>query len=203
LTSVKDYRDRYSCVRMERAAGILLLVLRTNEDTLRWAPIPPRELPEAFNDVTRDPDNGVIMLTGAESAFSQPQAEPHSWPSKTPSERNEMRMGLGTLDTEGPMIAAVNGHSLRAKRQKYACVAQCQKRSPGEVPGEFRGTRQKPIRRQHLADQREFERPPRVMRVCPRRETTERFFRDKGTNLRGASTQRIRNLPYRATWRSI
>jgi enoyl-CoA hydratase/carnithine racemase len=126
LTDFDTYCDRYSCVRMERSDGILQITLHSDGDTLQWGPVPSRELPEAFNDIARDTGNKVIILTGAGEGFSGPLASPRSWPSKTPSEwdqtiRNEMRMGLGMLDIEVPMIAAVNGPALRHSELALLC----------------------------------------------------------------------------------
>lgn len=126
MTQFKDYREHYSCVKMERQNGILELTLHTNGGSLQWGAVPSRELPEAFNDIARDPENKVIILTGTGPEFIGPKASPGSWPPKMPSEwdhtiRNEMKMGLGMLDIEVPMIAAVNGPALRHSELALLC----------------------------------------------------------------------------------
>jgi len=126
MTEFKDYCERYSCVKMRRQNGILELVLHTADGPLQWGPVPSGELPNAFNDIARDQENKVIILTGTGPEFIGPKATPGSWPRRTPSEwdvtiRNEMKMGLGMLDIEVPMIAAVNGPALRHSELALLC----------------------------------------------------------------------------------
>src|SRR5665213_1738394 len=126
MANLKDYKDRYSVVRFERSNGILIVTLHTDGASLQWGPTASRELPEAFNDIARDYDNKVVILTGAGADFSGPRAAPMSWPRRSASEwdvtiRNEMRMGLGLLDIEVPVIAAVNGPALRHSELPLLC----------------------------------------------------------------------------------
>src|SRR5665213_419328 len=126
MANLKDYKDRYSVVRFERSNGILIVTLHTDGASLQWGPTASRELPEAFNDIARDYDNKVVILTGAGADFSGPRAAPMSWPRRSASEwdvtiRNEMKMGLGMLDIEVPIIAAVNGPALRHSELALLC----------------------------------------------------------------------------------
>jgi enoyl-CoA hydratase/carnithine racemase len=126
VKNLKDYKDKYSVARFERSNGILTVTLHTDGDSLQWGPAASQELPEAFGDIARDQDNKVVILTGAGANFSGPRAAPTSWPRRTASEwdvtiRNEMRMGLGLLDIEVPVIAAVNGPALRHSELPLLC----------------------------------------------------------------------------------
>jgi enoyl-CoA hydratase/carnithine racemase len=126
MTEFSEYCDRYSCVKMQRREGILEIVLHSDGGTLQWGPAASRELPQAFNDIARDTENKVVILTGAGPEFIGPQASASSWARRTASEwdvtvRNEMKMGLGLLDIEVPMIAAVNGPALRHSELALLC----------------------------------------------------------------------------------
>lgn len=126
MTTFKDYCDRYACMKMSRNDGVLEITLHTDGGSLQWGPTPSNELPEAFGNIARDPENRVIILTGTGPEFIGPKASAKSWPAKMPSEwdrtiRNEMKMGLGMLDIEVPMIAAVNGPALRHSELALLC----------------------------------------------------------------------------------
>ena len=118
MTALEQYADKYETVRMERRDGILQLTVHTGGDTLQWGEISHRELPQAFHDVGSDPANQVIILTGAGTAFSGPQASPDArlrvatrrW-DRIYWEGKQLLHNL--LDIEVPMISAINGPALR------------------------------------------------------------------------------------------
>src|SRR5438874_1198113 len=69
---LSEYRDRYSHVRFDRDRdGVLEVVLHSEGDSLIWSMEVHNELPEVFDDISRDPDNRVVVLTGAGKAFCE------------------------------------------------------------------------------------------------------------------------------------
>jgi enoyl-CoA hydratase/carnithine racemase len=96
---------------------------------LRWGPRAHAELEQAFLDVGRDPENQVILLTGAGKEFSGPAVTPSAdravpklsaeqW-GKLGSESRRFTMNM--LNIEVPMIAAVNGPALRHPELPLMC----------------------------------------------------------------------------------
>jgi enoyl-CoA hydratase/carnithine racemase len=121
MSKLEDYATRYPSVRMERRNGILQATLHTNGDSLRWGLEVHAELPDAFADIGRDPDNRIVILTGTGHEFSGPAATPGSTLFvKRPSletmnrvhwEGRHMLMNL--LNIEVPVISVVNGPAWR------------------------------------------------------------------------------------------
>ena len=74
MTRFEDYAGKYQTVRMERTDGILQMTLHTNGGPFQWGAVPHQELPEAFADIGRDPENQIVIMTGTGDAFSGPQA---------------------------------------------------------------------------------------------------------------------------------
>src|SRR5262245_49507057 len=100
---------------MRRIEGTLELTLNTNGDSLAWAATTKTELTYMLADVGNDPDNRVIIVTGAGDSFIKP-----GFTEKTPSAFSPERWGrknhpegkkllANHLDIPVPMIAAVNG----------------------------------------------------------------------------------------------
>ncbi|MEO8753319.1 MAG: enoyl-CoA hydratase/isomerase family protein [Casimicrobiaceae bacterium] len=121
MTKLADYADRYPSVRMERRNGILQVTLHTEGKSLRWGMGVHAELPDAFADIGRDPDNRVVIITGTGDEFSGPAATPGTTMfAKRPSvhtmnqihwEGRHLLMNL--LNIEVPVISAVNGPAWR------------------------------------------------------------------------------------------
>jgi enoyl-CoA hydratase/carnithine racemase len=100
---------------MQRRDGILEVTLHNKGGSLLWNESVHRELPYACTDISADPDNKVVILTGtgdvfcAEvdfASFSGGLGTPRGW-DKIYWEGKRLLMNL--LDIEVPMIAAVNG----------------------------------------------------------------------------------------------
>jgi len=68
----EEYSQKYQTVLMERHDGILQITLHTGGGTLQWSMAPHHEMPEAFHDIASDPENRVVIMTGAGDAFSGP-----------------------------------------------------------------------------------------------------------------------------------
>lgn len=110
--NLEDYRSKYSHIDFQREDGILEMTLHTDGDSLIWGFEPHEELGFCFADVGADPENEVIILTGAGEAFCDDAAlggdgvPPEMW-MKTLMDGK--RLLLNHLEIPAPMIAAING----------------------------------------------------------------------------------------------
>jgi enoyl-CoA hydratase len=110
-----DY-GRYKWLRAERR-GRVLTVTMTRPDMLNAANAEMhRELSEIFDDVQRDPESAVCVLTGAGRAFSA--GGDLGW-AKDCVDKNEFpatweakRLVFAMLDLEKPLVGRVNGHAI-------------------------------------------------------------------------------------------
>jgi enoyl-CoA hydratase/carnithine racemase len=67
---LKDYADKYQRLAFDRSeGGVLVVTLHTDGGPLVWDSLAHDELAYAFTDVACDPENKVVVLTGAGSAF--------------------------------------------------------------------------------------------------------------------------------------
>jgi enoyl-CoA hydratase/carnithine racemase len=118
-TRLEDYAEKYSTVKMDRTSdGILELTFHTNGGSLEWSALPHAEFGHAFSDISRDPENKVIIMTGVGDTFSGPRASPNTLPRLTASEwDNTLREGMlltsSMLNLEAIVISCVNGPALR------------------------------------------------------------------------------------------
>jgi hypothetical protein len=121
MTRLDDYAGRYPSVKMERRDGILQVTLHTEGKSLRWGMGVHAELPDAFGDIGRDPDNRVVIITGTGDEFSGPAATPGSTMfARRPSVQTMDRIHwegrhllMNLLNIEVPVISAVNGPAWR------------------------------------------------------------------------------------------
>jgi enoyl-CoA hydratase/carnithine racemase len=119
----EQYRDRYSRIRMERDEhGVLELTLHTDggpfDYTIGAGPSPHAELAEAFTDVAGDDENRVILLAGTGDRFTGPAATPDRFLSGDLRaweriRREGVRLTMGLLEIDAPIISCVNGPALR------------------------------------------------------------------------------------------
>ncbi len=111
--SFEQYSGAYDHVRMERTDGIVELTLHTDGGSLVWGDGPHTELGYCFADVGCDPENRVVILTGAGDDFLA--ALDTSWVgAMNPDKWSKIyfhgrRLLLNLLEMEMPVIAAVNG----------------------------------------------------------------------------------------------
>ncbi|HEV8298455.1 MAG TPA: enoyl-CoA hydratase/isomerase family protein [Acidimicrobiales bacterium] len=109
----EEYATRYDHVSMERRDGIVLARLHTEGGPLVWGDGPHTELGYAFEDLGRDPDNRVVILTGTGDEFIARLDT--SWVgAMNPAKWDKIyQHGRRLLDNllaiEVPVIAAVNG----------------------------------------------------------------------------------------------
>ena len=118
MARLEDYQNRFQYARLEREDGILQMTLHSDGDTLQWGAGPHTELPEVFHTVGTDPENKVIIMTGAGDGFTGPAGSSDTVPRRTPEQWDatywEGKHLLGNLlNIEVPVIAAVNGPALR------------------------------------------------------------------------------------------
>lgn len=118
MANFDDYSNNFQFAKMERRNGILQLTLHTNGDTLQWGQGPHGELSRVFNDIGSDPDNKVVIMTGAGDGFSGPQATPQARMKRTTGEWDRTywegkQLLTNLLNIEVPIIAAINGPALR------------------------------------------------------------------------------------------
>ena len=129
MTKLDDYAQKFETIRFRREDGILEMTLHTNGGSQRFGPIPHAEMEQAFLDVSRDPENQAIILTGTGEEFSGPavassvgravpKLTPEQW-MKLGSEARRFTMNM--LGIEVPMIAAVNGPALRHPEVPLMC----------------------------------------------------------------------------------
>jgi enoyl-CoA hydratase/carnithine racemase len=129
MAAFDEYAKKFQTIRFRREDGILEMTVHTDGDSLRWGPTAHAELEQAFLDVGRDPENQVILLTGAGKEFSGPAVTPSAdravpklsaeqW-GKLGSESRRFTMNM--LNIEVPMIAAVNGPALRHPELPLMC----------------------------------------------------------------------------------
>ena len=108
-----DYAAKYENIRMERRDGILQITFHTEGGSLLWNDTSHRDLGYAFADIGSDPENKVVIMTGAGDDFCAGWGGP--WPVRSgPREWDPVywegkRLLTNLLDIEVPMISAVNG----------------------------------------------------------------------------------------------
>jgi enoyl-CoA hydratase/carnithine racemase len=112
-----DYGEKYPNLRMERRDGVLLLTMhdgRGGRMAFGGDPHPHGQLTEAFADIARDPENRVVILTGAGGAFIESIVFGDT-PGKLPAtafvgmDTESVRFLLNQVSVPVPMIAAVDG----------------------------------------------------------------------------------------------
>ena len=70
MTKLTDYANKYDNIRFERRDGVLLLRLHTNDGPFVFSDGAHHNLSFAFYDLTADPENKVVILTGQETGFA-------------------------------------------------------------------------------------------------------------------------------------
>jgi enoyl-CoA hydratase/carnithine racemase len=112
-THLDDYAQRYAHVALRREDGVLEMRLHSDGGPLLWGAAPHTELGSCFEDVARDPDNRVVILTGTGDRFCTEVDK--SWAGEmTPAKWdtiyfNGKRLLTNLINIEVPVIAAVNG----------------------------------------------------------------------------------------------
>lgn len=106
---------RYRTVRFEKQDRILTATLNRPETLNAVNPEMHEELVDLFSDFDRDPSSDVLVLTGAGRGFCSGADLKGGFSSGHPNEtaervfRDARRLISSILETDKPMIAAVNG----------------------------------------------------------------------------------------------
>lgn len=121
---LEDYAHSYARTVMERdERGVLVVTFHTDGGTFDYSmeshgPSPHAELADAFNDIASDDANRVVLLTGTGDRFSGPAASPERFLAGDTRDwetirREGVRLTMGLLEIDAPVIACVNGPALR------------------------------------------------------------------------------------------
>lgn len=111
--SLEEYAQRYDNIRLERDNGILQVTLHTEGKSLVWTAQAHDELAYCFTDIACDPENKVVVLTGAGEAFCS-EIDFTSFNLSTAADWSHIifegqRLLTNLLGIEVPVIAAING----------------------------------------------------------------------------------------------
>ena len=113
-----DYQSSYPHARLTRSEdGVVEVTLHTGGESLRWNLDVHEELGNLFRDLANDRDNEVVILTGAGSHFTLPDAEAFSKLPPTDRERwdeimlHAKDLMANYLDIQVPVISILNGPS--------------------------------------------------------------------------------------------
>jgi len=112
-----DY-SRYQTIKVEKADKVAILTLNRPQNLNAFDALLHRELEDVLEDVAKDEEVNVVILTGAGRAFSsggdikmmEERLKDPSVP-RVPIE-GARRLILNILNLEKPIIAAVNGHAV-------------------------------------------------------------------------------------------
>jgi enoyl-CoA hydratase/carnithine racemase len=114
MSRFDTYRDGFPNARLTRSqAGVLEVALHTDGDTLIFNGYTHEQFVDLFHAVGSDPDNRVVILTGAGAAFME-SISPEGFDFFSPRGydkiyREGKKILMNILDVEVPLIAAVNG----------------------------------------------------------------------------------------------
>lgn len=118
MSRLANYADRYRNLKFDRdVQGVLVVTLHSDGGPLLWSAGAKdtihADLPDAFLDIARDPDNRVVVLTGAGDAFCAAR-DPRGYGKPTLAgyedvylEGRDILMNMMAIPV--PVIAAVNG----------------------------------------------------------------------------------------------
>ncbi len=114
MTTFQDYAEKYPDIRMTRRDGILEVTFHTDGGSLVWSPRAHRDFGYAFADIGSDPENKVVILTGAGDDFLTTMGAFDRATTRTPRGWDAIywegkKLLTNLLDIEAVVIGAVNG----------------------------------------------------------------------------------------------
>lgn len=114
MSRFENYRNSFNHARLSRStSGVLEVMLHTDGGSLLFNGHTHEEFVELFHQIGADPDNRVVILTGAGDAFME-NISPDGFDFFTPRGydkiyREGKKVLMDLLDIEVPVIAALNG----------------------------------------------------------------------------------------------
>jgi enoyl-CoA hydratase/carnithine racemase len=114
MTQYAAYRDSFPNARLIRSqTGVLEVALHTDGGTLVFNGHTHEQFVDLFHAIGSDPENRVVILTGAGNAFME-SISPEGFDFFSPLGydkiyREGRKILMNILDIEAPLIAAVNG----------------------------------------------------------------------------------------------
>lgn len=118
MAKLETYQNNYRFIKLERDNGVLELTIHKDGGSAQWSAFPGGlhdELGRSFYEIGRDPENRVVIITGAGDDFlteidwseEDPDfGKPEFW-DRLYKEGKDLLMNL--LDIDVPVIGAVNG----------------------------------------------------------------------------------------------
>jgi enoyl-CoA hydratase/carnithine racemase len=108
-----DYAKKYDNIRLERDDGVLQVTVHTHGKSLVWTSQAHDELAYCFTDIACDPENKVVVLTGAGESFCS-EIDFTSFDLGTAGDWSHIifegqRLLHNLLAIDVPVIAAING----------------------------------------------------------------------------------------------
>lgn len=119
FTRLDDYKDKYKNIKFERRDDILQITFHTNGGPLLWSAMPdgPQHTAgAAFHNVSHDPENRVVIITGSgdrwctgydEREYPDQEGVTPLWWDYLYRAEHDLLMNL--LDIPVPVISAING----------------------------------------------------------------------------------------------
>lgn len=114
MSRFETYRNSFTHARLTRSqSGVLEVMLHTDGGSLLFNGHTHEAFVELFHQIGADPDNRVVILTGAGDAFME-NISPEGFDFFTPRGydkiyREGKKVLMNLLDIEVPVIAALNG----------------------------------------------------------------------------------------------
>jgi Enoyl-CoA hydratase/carnithine racemase len=114
MSRFENYRHSFNNARLTRSpTGVLEVMFHTDGGSLLFNGHTHEEFVELFHQIGSDPDNRVVILTGAGEAFME-NISPEGFDFFTPRGydkifREGKKVLMNLLDIEVPVIAALNG----------------------------------------------------------------------------------------------
>ncbi|MDE1187243.1 MAG: enoyl-CoA hydratase/isomerase family protein [Pantoea sp.] len=114
MSRLENYRNSFNNARLTRSdTGVLEVMFHTDGGALLFNGHTHEEFVELFHQIGADPDNRVVILTGAGNAFME-NISPDGFDFFTPRGydkiyREGKKVLMNLLDIEVPVIAALNG----------------------------------------------------------------------------------------------